>query len=42
MFDGIKQYLTESPILSQSLSGEELFMYLIVSHHAISAVLLKV
>lgn len=41
-FDGIKQYLTEPPILNQPLLGEELFMYLAVSQYVVSTVLLKV
>ncbi|RVW64169.1 Retrovirus-related Pol polyprotein from transposon 17.6 [Vitis vinifera] len=38
-FEKIKHYLTQPPILSSPLPGEKLYMYLVVSDWAISAVL---
>ena len=37
----LKEYLTTAPILSTPESGEELFLYLVVSEHAVSAVLIR-
>ena len=40
-FVGLKEYLMKSPILSQLEKGEELYMYLVVSNHAVRAVLIR-
>jgi len=40
-FVRLKEYLTKFPVLSQLEKGEELYMYLVVSNHAISAVLIR-
>jgi hypothetical protein len=40
-FQGIKTYLSTPPCLSIPISGEPLFLYLVVSNHAISAVLVR-
>ena len=40
-FRDLKDYLMQAPVLSASGPGEDLFMYLSVSEHAVSAVLLK-
>ena len=37
----LKKYLTTTPVLSNPEPGEELFLYLAVSEHAISAVLIR-
>ena len=39
VFDTIKHYLTEPPILSSSEVGEELYMYLTVLNYVVSVVL---
>ena len=39
-FEGIKAYLSSPPCLSIPCSGEPLFLYLAVSEHAVSAVLI--
>ena len=40
-FKDIKSYLASRPILSQPDLGEELYMYLAVSNHAVSSVLIR-
>ena len=37
----LKRYLTTAPVLSNPEHGEELFLYVAVSEHAISAVLIR-
>ena len=39
-FQDLKEYLTRAPMLAAPKPGEDLFMYLSVSDHAVSAVLL--
>ena len=41
-FQGLKEYLTKAPILSQPESGENLYMYLSVSNHVVSVVLVRI
>ena len=40
-FQDLKAYLTAAPLLSQSISGEELYLYLAVSTHAVSSKLIR-
>ena len=40
-FQDLKKYLTRAPMLTASEPREDLYMYLSVSEHAISAVLLR-
>ena len=40
-FQDLKEYLMRAPMLSAPEPGEELFIYLSVSEHAVSAVLLR-
>jgi hypothetical protein len=40
-FQAIKAYLLTSPCLSIPYLGEPLFLYLVVSNHAVSAVLVR-
>ena len=40
-FDELKLYLSQAPVLSRSVLGETLYMYLVVTDHAVSAILLK-
>ena len=40
-FRDLKEYLTQAPMLTASDPGEDLFMYLSMSDHAVSVVLLK-
>ena len=40
-FQDLKEYLTQAPMLTAPDLGEDLFMYLLVSDHAVSAVLLR-
>ena len=40
-FDNLKAYLSSPPLLSPSKPGEELYLYLTVSHAAISAALVR-
>ena len=40
-FQNLKIYLTTAPLLSPSIPGEELYLYLVVSPHAISSALIK-
>ena len=40
-FQYLKAYLTAAPLLSQSISGEELYLYLAVSTHAVSSKLIR-
>jgi len=38
-FLGLKRYLTSPPLLSKPISGETLFLYLVVSESAVSRAL---
>ena len=40
-FQDLKVYLTTAPLLSPSIPGEELYLYLAVSPHAVSSALIK-
>ena len=40
-FQDLKVYLTTAPLLSPSIPGEELYLYLAVSLHAISSALIR-
>ncbi|KAK3026486.1 hypothetical protein RJ639_041783 [Escallonia herrerae] len=40
-FEELKQYLVSLPLLTKSISGEDLFLYLSVSEVAVSSVLIK-
>ena len=40
-FDELKLYLSRAPVLSRSIPRETLYMYLVVTDHVMSAVLLK-
>ena len=40
-FQDLKAYLTAAPLLSPSIPGEELYLYLAVSPHAISSALIR-
>ena len=40
-FEELKAYLSSPPLLSPSLPGEELFLYLVVSPAAVSAALIR-
>ena len=40
-FENLKAYLTTAPLLSPSVSGEELYLYLVVTLHAISSALIR-
>ena len=40
-FQDLKEYLTRAPMLAALEPGEDLFMYISVSDHAVSAVLLR-
>ena len=40
-FENLKAYLTSTPLLSLSKPGEELYLYLAVSPHAISSALIR-
>ena len=40
-FQDLKEYLTQAPMLTAPELGEDLLMYLSVSDHAVSAVLLR-
>ena len=40
-FQDLKTYLTIAPLLSSSIPGEELYLYLVVSPHAMSSVLIR-
>ena len=40
-FQDLKVYLTTAPLLSPSIPGEELYLYLAVSPHAVSSTLIK-
>ena len=40
-FRDLKDYLMQAPILTAPELGEDLFMYLLMSEHAVSAVLLR-
>nr|XP_023900752.1 uncharacterized protein LOC112012608 [Quercus suber] len=41
VFQDLKNYLTTGPLLSPSVLGEELYLYLAVSLHAVSSTLIK-
>ena len=40
-FQDLKAYLTATPLLSPSIPGEELYLYLAVSPHAVSSMLIR-
>ena len=40
-FQDLKVYLTTTPVLSPSIPGEELYLYLAVSLHAVSSALIR-
>ena len=40
-FQDLKDYLTRAPLLSPSVQGEELYLYLAVSPHAVSSALIR-
>jgi len=40
-FEDLKAYLASTPLLSLSKLGEELYLYLIVSPHAVSSALIR-
>ena len=40
-FQDLKVYLTTAPLLSPSIQGEELYLYLAVSPHAVSSTLIR-
>ena len=40
-FQDLKVYLTTAPLLSSSISSEELYLYLAVSPHAVSSALIR-
>ena len=40
-FQDLKEYLTQAPMLTALELGEDLYMYLSVSEHAVSAILLR-
>ena len=40
-FQDLKIYLTTAPLLSPSMLGKELYLYLVVTPHAVSSVLIK-
>ena len=40
-FQGLKTYLTTTPLLSPSVLGEELYLYLAVTSHVVSSALVR-
>ena len=40
-FQDLKAYLTVAPLLSSSILGEELYLYLMVSLHVVSSTLIR-
>ena len=40
-FEDLKAYLTSTPLLSPSVLGEELYLYLVVTPHTVSSALIK-
>ena len=40
-FQDLKTYLTAAPLLSPSVLGEELYLYLVVTLHAVSSTLVR-
>ena len=40
-FEDLKAYLTMAPLLSPSVVGEELYLYLVVTPHAVSSALIR-
>ena len=40
-FQDLKAYLTTTPLLSPSVLGEELYMYLAITPHAVSSTLIR-
>ena len=40
-FQDLKTYLTTAPLLSPSIPGEELYLYLVVSPYAVSSSLIR-
>ena len=41
VFQDLKIYLVAAPLLSPSMMGEELFLYLVVTPHAVSSALIR-
>lgn len=41
VFDELKLYLSRAPILTKSMVGEALYMYLVMKNHVVSVVLLR-
>ena len=41
VFQNLKVYLTTAPLLSPSIPGEELYLYLVVSPHVVSLALIR-
>ena len=41
VFQDLKAYLTTAPLLSPSVLGEELYLYLAITPHAVSSVLVR-
>ena len=40
-FQDLKVYLTTAPLLSPSIPGKELYLYLVESPHAVSSALIR-
>ena len=40
-FEDLKKYLSSPPLLSPSMPGEELYLYIVVSQAAVSAALVR-
>ena len=40
-FEDLKAYLTTAPLLSPSMLGEELYLYLAITPHAVSSALVR-
>ena len=40
-FEDLKAYLTTAPLLSSSVLGEELYLYLAITQHAVNAALIR-
>ena len=40
-FQDLKAYLTATPLLSSSIPGEELYLYLVMSPHVVSSALIR-
>ena len=40
-FEDLKAYLTMAPLLSPSVVGEELYLYLVITSHVVSSTLIR-